>query len=103
MDYITQMRVLANFLVSIGVLITEKDIVTQLCIGLPQDYMSITTSISAHLPLPSFFETRSLLLNSEAKLKSFSSITTDTSQASFYTPKQPSSGPTHGYRGRGGR
>ncbi|GAA0184511.1 hypothetical protein LIER_31799 [Lithospermum erythrorhizon] len=99
------MKTLADILLSVDVSVNEKDLVTQLYTGFPEDYISIANIISSRLPLPSFFEARSMLLNFEAQLKSFSRAFTDISfPAVFLAPRHsPSSGYSSGPRSRGSR
>ncbi|GAA0149345.1 hypothetical protein LIER_08546 [Lithospermum erythrorhizon] len=100
LDYITQMKSLADSLLAIEAVIIEKDLVGQLCIGLPEDYISIITSITTRVPFPSCMEARSLLLNFEAQLKSFFTASHQSSPALLLASKHPA-GSSSGHRGRG--
>ncbi|GAA0182727.1 hypothetical protein LIER_30415 [Lithospermum erythrorhizon] len=89
-DYVNHLKILADNLLSLKVPITEKDLMTQLCTGLPQDYIPISTNITSRVPLPSFIEARSMLLLFEAQLKSFGPVSASldhSSPAAFFAPR----------------
>nr|XP_016495549.1 PREDICTED: uncharacterized protein LOC107814621 [Nicotiana tabacum] len=88
----------SNALTSIGNPISESDLVLQILSGLTPEYMSVSTSISTRVPLPTFIEARSLIFLHEAQLSSFSNSTMNNSTTAFMAKQQSS--PSYG-RGRG--
>ncbi|XP_059277696.1 uncharacterized protein LOC132031814 [Lycium ferocissimum] len=68
-EYVHRLKSIADALTSIGNPISEPDLVLQILAGLPPEYMSVSTSISTRVPLPSFVEARSLLFLHESQLK----------------------------------
>ncbi|XP_019232652.1 PREDICTED: uncharacterized protein LOC109213324 [Nicotiana attenuata] len=96
--YVHHLKSIADALTSIGNPISETDLVLQILSGLPAEYISISTSISTRVPLPSFVETRSLLFLHESQLASISTPPSDQSTTAFVAKQQFST--SHG-RGRG--
>ncbi|OIT18955.1 hypothetical protein A4A49_65798, partial [Nicotiana attenuata] len=97
-EYVHRLKSIADALTSIGNPISESDLVLQILSGLTPEYMSVSTSISTRVPLPTFIEARSLLFLHEAQLSSLSNSTTDNSTTAFMAKQQSS--PSYG-RGRG--
>ncbi|OIT03781.1 retrovirus-related pol polyprotein from transposon tnt 1-94, partial [Nicotiana attenuata] len=97
-EYVHRLKSIADALTSIGNLVSDSDLVLQILSGLPPEYMSVSTSISTRIPLPTFVETRSLLFLHEAQLSSISRPSTDNSTTAFVAKQQSFS--SNG-RGRG--
>nr|XP_009785397.1 PREDICTED: uncharacterized protein LOC104233666 [Nicotiana sylvestris]XP_016514485.1 PREDICTED: uncharacterized protein LOC107831247 [Nicotiana tabacum] len=96
-DYVHRLKSIADALTSIGNPISDSDLVLQILSGLPSEYLSVSTSISTRIPLPTFLEARSLLFLYETQLNGFSSTASESSTA--LVAKQNSSSQGHG-RGR---
>ncbi|OIT36271.1 hypothetical protein A4A49_63595, partial [Nicotiana attenuata] len=95
-DYVHRLKSISDALTSIGNPISDSDLVLQILSGLPSEYLSVSTSISTRVPLPTFLETRSLLFLYETQLTGFSSTASDSSTALVAKKNSSSQG-----RGRG--
>ncbi|KAH0701718.1 hypothetical protein KY285_015996 [Solanum tuberosum] len=102
-DYVHRLKSIADALISIGNPISDSDLVLQVLSGLPSEYLSVSTSISTKIPLPSFLETRSLLFLHETQLNGLSSAASDSSTALLAKHNSSSQGRGHGRNSNGGR
>ncbi|KAH0711561.1 hypothetical protein KY289_007520 [Solanum tuberosum] len=102
-DYVHRLKSIADALISIGNPISDSDLVLQVLSGLPSEYLSVSTSISTRIPLPSFLETRSLLFLHETQLNGLSSAASDSSTALLAKHNSSSQGRGRGRNSNGGR
>lgn len=72
-DYVHRLNSIVDALISIDNPISDLDLVLQDFYGLPSEYLSVSTSISTRIPLPSFLKTRTLLVLHETQLSGLSS------------------------------
>ncbi|GAA0184569.1 hypothetical protein LIER_31857 [Lithospermum erythrorhizon] len=96
LDYITQMKSLADSLLAIEAIIIEKDLVAQLCIRLPEDYISIITSITTRVPSPLIWKLAHCFLTLKPNVNHFPRLL-----ISLLLASKHSSGSSSVHRGRG--
>nr|XP_009780266.1 PREDICTED: uncharacterized protein LOC104229337 [Nicotiana sylvestris] len=102
-DYVRCFKSITDALTSIGNPISDFDLVLQILSGLPYEYLSVSTSISTRIPLPTFLETRSLLFLHDTQLNGFSSTASDSSTALVAKQNSSSQGSGRGRNSNGGR
>jgi len=102
-DYVHRLKSIADALISIGNPISNSDLVLQVLSGLSSKYLSVSTSISTRISLPSFLETISLLFLHETQLNGISSAASDSSTALLAKHNSYSQGHGRGRNSNGGR
>lgn len=96
-DYCQAIKQIADQLTDVGHPISEKQLVLQTLHGLPKSFSTVVNLISFQTPLPSFFQTRSLLQMEETRI----SEPDPQPQTILYTSTYPPSQPSYPYPSRG--